>query len=272
MRTYDPILDPQLLDQIHSAISMFQRRARWSQWGLSNFRDQGNALLFKGPSGTGKTLTARYIARQLGLQLHEVEMSQLASSVPGELARNLQRQFDLARLPDRNQHESIVFIDECDTLLLSRRNLGRNHMWMLEVINKALTEIRKFPGLVILATNHSEALDEALQGRLLQTFHFAPSKDPQVQLRLWKQKWPRKLPTQPTPAFLQWAISHHLTGNEIENAIIRWASQALYRDEIPQLDNFEINGEVNRSLTQPEASPALGYVVDNLDFESQEAI
>lgn len=243
MKNFDPILDPHLMQSIESAIMMYQKRGQWKEWGCDQIREQGNALLFYGPPGTGKTITARYIARKLKLEIEEIEMAKIGSDKPGELARAMQRLFDHARLPDKQGHSALVLIDECDTIIKARRTLGANHQWMLEVINKTLVEVRKYPGLVILATNFDEILDEALESRILKKFYFGPPMNQITRMALWKQKWPKKLPTQPTLDFLKWAASHELTGANIESLIISWVSTAMYQDAIPDLTNFVIGDE-----------------------------
>jgi SpoVK/Ycf46/Vps4 family AAA+-type ATPase len=75
----------------------------------------GVRALFTGPSGTGKTLSARILASMLGMELYRVDLSAIVNKYIGETEKNLNRVFTLSE-----EHDVVLLIDEGDALLTSR--------------------------------------------------------------------------------------------------------------------------------------------------------
>lgn len=163
--------------------------------------------------------------------MHEMDFGDIGSDTPGELARNIRKLFSQASVHDVRGNPSFIFLDECDTLLVSRQRLGHRTIWMLEPINALLRAIGTYQGIIVLATNQRpDFLDPALERRLLGSFEF-PRPDFTTRYNLWQSKWPKKLPLQlNNNQFI--TLSHYpMTGAEIENAIINWASHCM-KEEI----------------------------------------
>jgi AAA+ superfamily predicted ATPase len=243
------------MDDITSAVVMFVKRAEWAKLGMNQLREQGAAIMFHGAPGTGKTITARWLARKLKLTLQEMDFGQIGSEVPGQLARNIKKLFAQAAVPDTRNEPSMIFLDECDTMLVSRTKLGHNSMWMLEPINALLSAIGSYPGLVVLATNAKPAfLDYALERRLIGSFLFdTPSYVTRCQL--WRKKWPKKLPVQPQEGDIERLAAYPRTGAEVENLLIRWVSDTLRRespwtiDDLHKLIQRQHNDNANKTTT-----------------------
>lgn len=235
LRDYQtPILSDDLQDRIGDAISAFNHRGQWKEWGLDKVRRQGAAILFHGPPGTGKTITAYYVAKKLHLGIKEISMADYGSHVPGELARNIKKLF-MTQLVDAkvNQRQpAIVFLDECDAMLVSRKKLGQDMIWMLEPIDALLTQIANYPGLVILSTNLATVLDEAIERRLIAKVYFdRPTKD--IRYKIWKTKWPTKFPVQPSEQELTALATYDLSGAQIENVFLLWAGRCVRKQQTP---------------------------------------
>lgn len=134
---------------------------------------QGLMCLFSGARGTGQTLAAQAIARQLGLALVHVDLSALVSKYTGQTEKNLQRVFDSA-----NPQDSLLFFDEADALFGKRTEVNDSHDRYANIDTKDLLQrIEAFQGLVILASNMKQALDSAFVRRIRHVIDF-PAGDP----------------------------------------------------------------------------------------------
>jgi len=118
-------------------------------------------LLFCGPPGCGKTLTAKVIASVLSLPLIYVNLSAVFSSYLGETAVNLKLIFDYI---ERGQW--VVLFDEFDALGKDR-NAANEHGEIKRVVNSLLQLIDSVNSnsIFIAATNHSSMLDTAIWRR-----------------------------------------------------------------------------------------------------------
>jgi len=126
-----------------------------------------NTILFYGPPGTGKTLMAAAVAKNIDATFFDVKVSQLLSKYYGESPKIMSALFEVAR----EEAPSVVFIDEFDSIALSRgadideesrRGLSTLLAELDGLGSKASDE--KFV-LVIAATNTPDAIDEAIMSR-----------------------------------------------------------------------------------------------------------
>ncbi|HML27632.1 MAG TPA: ATP-binding protein [Hyphomicrobium sp.] len=127
-----------------------------------------NKLLLCGPPGSGKTLSAEVIARELRLPLLTAKVDVLISSLLGQTALNLRRLFEYgARRP------CVLFLDEFDALGRSRTDNGE-HNELRRVVNSLLGMIDRFGNrsILIAATNLDDALDDAIWRRFDDVVQF----------------------------------------------------------------------------------------------------
>jgi SpoVK/Ycf46/Vps4 family AAA+-type ATPase len=125
-------------------------------------------LLFCGPPGCGKTLTAEVIASELGLPLAIVRIDSVISSYLGETASNLRQVFDfISSVP------MVVLFDEFDALGKERDDASE-HGELKRVVNAFLQMLDSFKGksLLIAATNHDQILDSAIWRRFDEVLVF----------------------------------------------------------------------------------------------------
>ena len=125
-------------------------------------------LLFCGPPGCGKTVTAEVMAAELGLPLVYVRFDSVVSSLLGETAANLRRVFEYIR-----QDTWVVLFDEFDAIGRSRDDVTE-HGEIKRVVNSFLQMIDNFDGrsLIIAATNFEQSLDPALWRRFDEIIRF----------------------------------------------------------------------------------------------------
>ncbi|CAN7368955.1 AAA family ATPase [Devosia sp. LjRoot3] len=115
-------------------------------------------LLFCGPPGCGKSLTAEVMAKELGLPLMVAKLDTLIGSMLGETASNLRRVFDAAE-----RQTSLLFLDEFDALARTRSDPSE-HSEMRRVVNNLLLMIERFKGrgFIVAATNLEATIDPAI--------------------------------------------------------------------------------------------------------------
>lgn len=238
-----PIMSPVLETQVESTIAMYKDGKKWKEWGLSGLREGGAVVLFEGPPGTGKTMIAEYLSKKVGKGLVRLNMKDIGGKAPGDTERRCAETFTTAKLKGM----ATIFMDECDTLLVSRDRISSDGQYMIGVINELLTQISAYRGLICLATNRAQYLDPALQRRLLARIHVGKPEIPE-RLRLWLQKIPAQYPLRLTTVQYDALASLMLTGAEIETAIILESSNAIYSNRQPTFATLQ---NVAASLVQP---------------------
>jgi AAA+ superfamily predicted ATPase len=204
----------------------------FEEWGLGEVVEYGRGMgmLFWGPPGTGKTWAAQCIGKAMGKKVNIIDNAKLQSSVPGEMERNLKAEFAKSK-----KDKSILMLDECDSLLMSRQGMG---MILSSEINCLLTEIEKFEGIVILTTNRIGELDKALERRISLIVHF-PAPDYDQRVALWKRFLPEKLPIGEGVKAEKLA-EVELTGGLVKNVVLNAARLAVSEDsKTVELAHFE---------------------------------
>ncbi len=143
---------------------------QFRQWDVltANGLWPSRKLLFCGPPGCGKTVTAEALASLLGLPLLVVRFDAVVSSLLGETASNLAKVFDYARTDTW-----VVLFDEFDAVGRSRDD-PLEHGELKRVVNAFLQMLDTFYGrsLIVAATNFAQALDPALWRRFDEILRF----------------------------------------------------------------------------------------------------
>tara|TARA_R110002049_G_scaffold263231_2_gene439435 strand:- start:5678 stop:6685 length:1008 start_codon:yes stop_codon:yes gene_type:complete len=132
----------------------YAARERLGAYGLKNRK----TILLYGPPGCGKSLGAKRLAWNTGLQLIKVRFDALLSSYFGESAANLRSVFETAK--DR---PCVLLLDECDFIARSRTT--RNDIGEASrIVNSLLQLMEEYeaPGLLVATTNIESSLDDAL--------------------------------------------------------------------------------------------------------------
>lgn len=125
-------------------------------------------VLFTGPPGVGKTLGARWIARELGLPLMILDLSAVMSSYLGRTGTNLRHVLDYAKSID-----CVLLLDELDAIAKRRDDSGEIGE-LKRLVTVLLQQLDDWPstGLLVAATNHSDLLDPAVWRRFEQPVDF----------------------------------------------------------------------------------------------------
>jgi SpoVK/Ycf46/Vps4 family AAA+-type ATPase len=140
----------------------------------------GVRALFKGPSGTGKTLAARHLAAEIRRPLYRVDLAATVSKYIGETERNLERVFEAAESLD-----IVLLIDEGDALMAGRTGVSSatDRYANLET-NYLLQRLESYAGILLVTTNAPERIDGAFARRMDVTLEF-PLPDADTRFDLW---------------------------------------------------------------------------------------
>ena len=191
----------------------------YGQWGFAKRFVYGNGLnvLFAGPPGTGKTMAAQIISKEIGLPLFKIDLAQIVSKYIGETEENLRIIFDEAEKCD-----IILMIDEMDALFGKRTRAKDAHDRYANMETSYLLQrIEHFSGILIMATNLHKNIDEAFMRRINFIVHF-PFPSPRVRKQLWEST-ARGLPLDDSVDFDFLAEKFEVTGGVIKNVILKAA-------------------------------------------------
>jgi AAA+ superfamily predicted ATPase len=112
------------------------------------------SLLFYGPSGTGKSALARFIASHLDKEIVVKRASDLFSKWVGETEQNIRDAYEEAQ-----SKKAVLIFDEADSLIFNRDRA--NNSWELSFTNEFLTWMETYQGIQIFTTNRLKDLDNA---------------------------------------------------------------------------------------------------------------
>ncbi|HYO88021.1 MAG TPA: ATP-binding protein [Candidatus Limnocylindrales bacterium] len=214
----DLILPPDRVEQLEEVCS----RIRFGHvvndsWGFDRrvAAAPGVTALFAGESGTGKTLAAEVIARDLGLLLYKIDLSSVVSKYIGETEKNLSAIFEEAHMSN-----AVLFFDEADALFGKRSEVKDAHDRYANLeVAYLLQQLETYEGVAILATNLRQNLDEAFTRRLSFLVDF-PFPEREYRELLWKAHFPEQAPLARDVNLGQLADRFPLAGGNIRNAAI----------------------------------------------------
>ncbi|MUG93193.1 AAA family ATPase [Scytonema sp. UIC 10036] len=186
----------------------------FEQWGFEHKLSLGKGLnaLFGGLPGTGKTMAAGVIARELQLELYKIDLSQVVSKYIGETEKNLDRIFTAAE-----NANAILLFDEADALFGKRSEVkdARDRYANLEVAY-LLQKMEEYEGITILTTNLRQNLDEAFIRRIRFIISF-PFPEEEERLRIWQKMFPTETPLAADVDLPRLAKQFKLAGGSIRN-------------------------------------------------------
>ncbi|MBU1754568.1 ATP-binding protein [bacterium] len=191
----------------------------YNNWGFDRKLSLGKGLniLFSGPSGTGKTMAAEIIANELNLDLYKIDLSCVMSKYIGETEKNLAAIFKEAETSN-----AILFFDEADALFGKRSEVRDSHDRYANIeIAYLLQRIEQYEGIVILATNLNNNIDEAFNRRIHFSIEF-PFPDETHRYLIWKNIFPKEAPVDGVE-FEFLAKNFKLSGGNVKNIAVQSA-------------------------------------------------
>ncbi|MCC5838830.1 MAG: ATP-binding protein [Opitutales bacterium] len=172
LKTTDLVLEPSLRERIDRILREQKNLSRIKE---NNLRPR-QRLLFTGPPGCGKTITASALANELGLPLFVVRLDSLLSRFLGESLTKLRLVFEAAETT-----RAVYLFDEFDSIGFTR-NAPNDVGEMRRVLNAFLVFIERLRSnsMIIAATNYGERLDKALFRRFDDLVEFGLPASEQV--------------------------------------------------------------------------------------------
>jgi SpoVK/Ycf46/Vps4 family AAA+-type ATPase len=187
--------------------------------------EMGVKALFTGPSGTGKTLAASWLANRLSAPLYRVDLASITSKYIGETEKNL------ARLLGQSEQEDVVLLfDEADSLFGKRTDVkDANDRFANSQTNYLLQRIETYSGVVLLTSNSKTRFDAAFTRRLDMIIDF-PLPTPKERRAIWLNHL-GSFHTLSKGNINQLAMQCELSGGHIRNVVLTAAVMAKSRKE-----------------------------------------
>jgi DNA polymerase III delta prime subunit len=219
----DLVLHDNILQQIYDLEKWVKyNEVLMNDWDMKRKLKPGYRALFHGPPGTGKTLTATLLGKYTGKDVFRIDLSMVVSKFIGETEKNLSQLFN--RAENKNW---ILFFDEADALFSKRTNVRDAHdKYANQEAAYLLQRIENFDGLVILATNFKNNIDEAFIRRFQSVIHF-PAPGVAERLELWKRSFPPKLKLNKNIDLAAIAKKYEVTGSSILSVVQYCCLQAI---------------------------------------------
>ena len=217
----DLVLPVDKREQLRDLCSQVAHRQRvFGDWGFARKLAHGRGIsaLFAGPSGTGKTMAAEVIAHELQLDLYKIDLSGVVNKYIGETEKNLAKIFHEAEASN-----AILFFDEADALFGKRTKISDAHDRYANIETSYLLQrVEAYEGVVILATNLRENMDEAFTRRIKFIVDF-PFPDVTSRKLIWQTHFPREAPVSAELDYDWLAQQLQITGGNIKNIVLNAA-------------------------------------------------
>ncbi len=231
----DLVLPPDQTGQLREICSQAKhRRLVHSDWGFARkLAGEGIHVMFAGPPGTGKTMAAEVIAGELRLELYKVDLSQVVSKYIGETEKNLHVIFQEASATN-----VVLFFDEADALFGKRSEVKDAHDRFANIeISYLLQKMDEYEGVVLLATNLRQHLDEAFLRRMHNIVEF-PFPDEDLRGRIWRAIFPAEAPLSQDIDMAVLAREVKLAGGNIRNIALASAFYAAEANSTITMDHI----------------------------------
>lgn len=249
MEWEDLVLHPHTLDHVNDIrIWMKHHHSLMQDKVLARKIKPGYRILFHGPSGTGKTLTATLLGKQFNKDVYRIDLSQVVSKYIGETEKNLEKVFNRAE-----HRDWILFFDEADSLFGKRTNVQSSHdKYANQEVAYLLQRVEDFPGLIILASNFKNNLDDAFLRRFHSVVHF-PMPNANERLMLWKISLPEQLLAADNMNLIELAEKYELSGAAILN-VVQYAALKSYSRNDAYIQHHDLVEGIRKEFRKEERS------------------
>lgn len=234
----------------------------YEEWNLKKKYPYGRAVtvLLTGAPGTGKTMTAHGIAKKLGIPLYQVNVSHIMDKYVGETEKHLEQVFAFAE-----KTNMVLFFDEADSIFGKRGEVtqSRDRYANMEV-SYILQRIEHFQGVVVLATNFYQNIDQAFLRRMKYIIRYqAPDKT--LRRSIWESCFPIGVSREDVD-FDYLAEQFELNGGMIKNIILSASVMALHKGTTPDMIHIlyavKLEYEKLNVTMNPDMWGGYGYLME----------
>jgi AAA+ superfamily predicted ATPase len=204
--------------QIVDSVKFARRVLEEWKFGEQLNHGRGVCVLFHGPSGTGKSMSALGIAHALNSQVLRIDLSRVVSKYIGETEKHLDAVFR-----DASQCGAVLLVDEADALLGKRGEVKDAHdRYAAQEVSFLLTRIESYDGVAVFTTNARQSIDPAFLRRLRFIVEF-PRPDAQAREDIWRRCLGTGNHELDVAAFRQLARRIDMTGGHIRQIALQAA-------------------------------------------------
>ncbi|MCR6593899.1 ATP-binding protein, partial [Campylobacter insulaenigrae] len=165
---------------------------RLNKWGIKSNKNIEAKIIFYGPAGTGKTMSALSMAKAMKKSVLSFDCSKILSKYVGESEQNVRKIFDTYKeLCQNSKQNPILLLNEADQFLSTRiESSGGADKMHNQMQNIFLEQIENFSGVMIATTNFLESLDVAFSRRFEYKIEFK-KPDFTQRLMIWEKSLPK---------------------------------------------------------------------------------
>ncbi|EAJ6142418.1 ATP-binding protein [Campylobacter lari] len=237
----DVIMPQSTKDLLESILKQQDKKVleRLNKWGIKTNKNIEAKIIFYGPAGTGKTMSALSMAKAMKKSILSFDCSKILSKYVGESEQNVRKIFDTYKeLCQTSKQSPILLLNEADQFLSTRveSSAGADKMHN-QMQNIFLEQIERFSGVIIATTNFLESLDVAFSRRFEYKIEF---KKPNYEQRLmiWQKALPKNAKFDDS-FDLKNLASHELSGAQIVMVVKNTALKAaISKDGLFKMSDF----------------------------------
>lgn len=264
----DMVLEPGLRDEIENAIALFSYREKlFNEWNLGRVIKHPVNLCINlyGESGTGKTMAANAIAKELGMKVLRVNYADIESKYVGETSKNLVSLFEYAKT-----NNAVILFDEADALLSKRVTdmSSATDVSVNQTRSVMLTILDTYEGIVLFTTNFISNYDPAFMRRISHHIKFELPNEA-LRSRLLEHYLTNTIPNRIDIV----AIARKypgISGADISNAIVNCALKAA-RNNKEYIDDDDIEYALSKILAAKIDNQTIKYTVTERNVPEQYA-